>query len=78
MVDENGNLTGVNNTLEDMFNSQEDVSVSNIREELFNSGDARTKFKDEQRKKAEDEKANATNMTFSIDDTNEESANKNQ
>ena len=55
MVDDDGNLMGVNNTMESVFDSKEEVSVSDIRNELFNGDDVRTKFKDEQRKKMEED-----------------------
>ncbi len=37
-VDKNGNLVGVNNTLENVFENKEEVSSADIRKELFEGG----------------------------------------
>ena len=37
-VDKDGNLVGVNNTIENVFESNEEVSSADIRKELFEGG----------------------------------------
>ena len=37
-VDKNGNLVGVNNTIENVFDNKEEVSSADIRKELFEGG----------------------------------------
>jgi hypothetical protein len=78
-IDKEGNLYGVNNTIEDNLNEKEDVSTADIRKELFEGEDIITKTRNNKfdAKKYLEELKNTqqddeTNEEVQDDETNEE------
>ena len=63
-VDKNGNLYGMNNTIEDTLNSKKEVDVADIRKELFDGGllnrdkFSAEKYYDEKKKQQDNENKN--------------------